>query len=326
MLLHQFPSPVLCFFFFHLLQQTRTLKPPVVDIDVSAHCRLTREEVPGSLGTAFVLIANNDGPLSVLATINLSAKNAVVSMQGEELERGPDVELSQLKCICPRRKRKVKEDDLSSCCGWWCPFSLHSWKILLRVTFLDPTKSLKWSFKAHLSFDSSPKGVDTSFLYTVPIKNGVVSQGNCCGTHMGESDSLFMLNRVFTFGNKQGLQSRYAYDFSTDNGTEVFAARGGTVLSAVDHNYTNGEEPNKLVIAHDDESVALYGHLAQNGTLVKVCLFSVSISFSRLYVAGWGSCERRTIDCVDWEQWFELWTTSPLSCGRVHRQFRMGRS
>src|SRR5688572_26798968 len=101
------------------------------EIDVGMRCRLAREEVPLSNGAAFVLVATNDWPMRVRTVLSVTAKNAIVSRGGEELERGAEVQLDGLVFACPKRHKTI----------------------LVRIEYLDPTQKLGITFKAHLSFD-----------------------------------------------------------------------------------------------------------------------------------------------------------------------------
>ncbi len=70
-------------------------------------------------------------------------------------------------------------------------------------------------------------------------------------------------------------QSRYAIDFKIPIGDTIAAARGGRVVSAIEH-YTErgGQEfrnkANQVVIYHDDGTLAFYVHLDKDGALVEV--------------------------------------------------------
>ena len=72
-----------------------------------------------------------------------------------------------------------------------------------------------------------------------------------------------------------GLET-YTVDFNMRVGTEVHAARGGTVVMLVEHNDKGcwergcGRYANYLVILHDDGSTGEYYHLAKDGVLVEV--------------------------------------------------------
>ena len=93
--------------------------------------------------------------------------------------------------------------------------------------------------------------------YVLPYEAGStyqVSQGNCTD-----------------FSHITGTPDQYAYDFVMPIGTILIASRGGTVTRVVDRFEDNtgvpGEE-NVVGITHDDDSQALYFHLAENGAMV----------------------------------------------------------
>ena len=93
--------------------------------------------------------------------------------------------------------------------------------------------------------------------YVLPYEAGTssfVSQGNCTdGSH------------------RTGTPDQYAYDFLMPIGTLLIASRAGTVTRVLDSFADNtgipGEE-NVVGITHSDGSVALYFHLAENGSMV----------------------------------------------------------
>lgn len=65
----------------------------------------------------------------------------------------------------------------------------------------------------------------------------------------------------------------YAFDFKMPIGTEVVAARGGTVM-AVEQRYEDGNrkpgQENVVVLRHEDGTYGRYYHLTRNGSLVAV--------------------------------------------------------
>lgn len=91
--------------------------------------------------------------------------------------------------------------------------------------------------------------------YKLPYKVGetfFVNQGNNSG-----------------FGHSEFW--KYGYDFTMKIGTEVYAARSGTVLFANDGAQDgDSNRTNLVVIEHGDKTVALYSHLTRNGVLVNV--------------------------------------------------------
>ncbi len=102
-----------------------------------------------------------------------------------------------------------------------------------------------------------PYPAEASSPYVLPYEAGTssfVSQGNCTnGSH------------------RTGTPDQYAYDFLMPIGTPLIASRAGTVTRVLDTFADNtgvpGEE-NVVGITHDDGSVALYFHLAENGSMV----------------------------------------------------------
>ncbi|MBP6748316.1 MAG: M23 family metallopeptidase [Xanthomonadaceae bacterium] len=72
-------------------------------------------------------------------------------------------------------------------------------------------------------------------------------------------------------------QNRYAVDFAADIGTQVLAARPGTVMQVeadFDRSGLNAEKyagrANFVRIVHDDGTMALYAHLDVDGVLVRI--------------------------------------------------------
>lgn len=69
-------------------------------------------------------------------------------------------------------------------------------------------------------------------------------------------------------------KSRYAIDFQLNIGEFVYAARGGIVVKAIDWFTKKGgpelrNSANRIVILHDDGTLATYAHLDYKGVLVK---------------------------------------------------------
>ena len=73
------------------------------------------------------------------------------------------------------------------------------------------------------------------------------------------------------------LQNRHAVDFAADIGTQVVAARAGTVMD-IETNFeragldteNDAGRANFVRIVHDDGTMALYAHLKSEGVLVRV--------------------------------------------------------
>ena len=100
---------------------------------------------------------------------------------------------------------------------------------------------------------------DTTYLYRLPFRKGKkyeLSQGwNGKSSHRSES-------------------SRYALDFQLNVGEPVFAAREGVVVKAIDWFTKRGgselrNAANRIVILHNDGTIASYAHLDYRGVLVR---------------------------------------------------------
>ncbi len=91
--------------------------------------------------------------------------------------------------------------------------------------------------------------------YVLPYNPGeayFISQGNCAvGSHRGAA--------------------RYAYDFAMPRGTEILAARAGTVVAVDDSRPDDTglfRDDNAVVVEQDDGTLAAYVHIRQGGALV----------------------------------------------------------
>lgn len=105
----------------------------------------------------------------------------------------------------------------------------------------------------------------SEYVLPYPIGKGYsVWQGNC-GRFTHVQSTLYN-------GIDMG-DNRYAYDFLTPIGSEVVAARSGTIFSAKgSHKYVGNDitQQNFILITHDDGTGAYYGHLTHEGVLVEV--------------------------------------------------------
>lgn len=92
--------------------------------------------------------------------------------------------------------------------------------------------------------------------YTLPWKPG---------------DSYFCFQGNDSFLSHSG-RSQYAWDFLMPEGTEVLAAREGTVTVVKDTNEGRGEDKanNEIFINHGDETASRYAHIKKGGAKVKV--------------------------------------------------------
>lgn len=100
---------------------------------------------------------------------------------------------------------------------------------------------------------------DDSYLYRLPY---------------GEKDTPYVVQGFNGGYSHQGF-SRYAVDFAMPDGTEIYAAREGTVVD-VEYRHNKGGASrryaayaNFIVIEHSDGTTGEYYHLQQNGVFVR---------------------------------------------------------
>lgn len=102
---------------------------------------------------------------------------------------------------------------------------------------------------------------DDRYRYNLPFPEGeqhMLTQGN---------DTPHTHNSII---------SKYAYDFSMPTGSYVAATRGGVVGVIVERYTTGGNKlalmrkSNRILVCHDDGSVAAYAHLKYRGAVVEV--------------------------------------------------------
>lgn len=209
-----------------------------MEVDGDVFGRLLREKVhfarepfPGN-PAFFVFACSNDLPLPVHVHVTVTGRNLAVHQRGMVQDELVD-EGKDFVCQDFVAAKKQK-------------------KILFRFGRQDPSGKLVFSYAAKVNFGGRTEDVDKEVLYEIPVKEGGVSQGPCEGSHAW---------------NKQSV---YAYDFDVPIGTVVHAARGGIVfLVNVIHDTNDPREANRILIAHEDGSVGVYGHLQQQGALVK---------------------------------------------------------
>ena len=101
---------------------------------------------------------------------------------------------------------------------------------------------------------------DDNYLYRLPYASG----------------SSYRVSQGFNTRRTHKDRSQYAVDFAMDEGTKIYAARGGVVVKTKSDSNIGGyaeefaKHGNFVTIAHDDGTLGTYYHLKQNGVLVKV--------------------------------------------------------
>lgn len=119
--------------------------------------------------------------------------------------------------------------------------------------------------KQMLSFNfilGNPEAVhDDTYRYNLPYPSGssyMLTQGN--NTDYSHSGPI----------------AKYAYDFAMPEGSFVSAARSGVVGFVLDHFEIGGnnknlkDKSNRVLVCHNDGTVAVYAHLQHKGALVEI--------------------------------------------------------
>ncbi len=101
---------------------------------------------------------------------------------------------------------------------------------------------------------------DASHLYHMPYAKG----------------TSFQVTQAFPDKMTHGdATNRHAIDFAMPEGTPVYAARAGTVITTEYANFSGGTDPsdlskaNTVRIAHDDGTIGVYAHLSWNAIRVR---------------------------------------------------------
>lgn len=132
-------------------------------------------------------------------------------------------------------------------------------KVLTKLLIDDFTKSysFKFGYKAYIG-NIGLVQYDTNFIYHLPF-----TRGNSYKLHQGYNGSF-------------SHQNENAIDFTMPIGSEVVAARAGTVIQVVDNNNENClnkscmDFNNYITILHEDGTYAKYVHLDYKGAKVKI--------------------------------------------------------
>jgi hypothetical protein len=122
--------------------------------------------------------------------------------------------------------------------------------VLPIITFAQQKKYIK-------NLQNGIEKEDTSYVYWLPYK---------------ENTKQLMVQGYYT---KHSHKTLIANDFKMKMETIICAARGGIVTNIMDESNIGGLKDkenhwNYIVIQHKDSSEALYGHLQQQGAIVKI--------------------------------------------------------
>ncbi|PJZ69900.1 hypothetical protein CH373_13385 [Leptospira perolatii] len=131
-------------------------------------------------------------------------------------------------------------------------------KKVAEIGPIDSGQPWKFSIRSIASFGKLDSVHEDSYIYTLPYHGkSWIGQGyDGKQAHTGDS--------------------KYSLDFVLQEGTPIFAARDGLVVSLQDQYSQGGFDPkliekaNYVLISHSDGTIAMYGHLQKSGVLVSV--------------------------------------------------------
>lgn len=124
--------------------------------------------------------------------------------------------------------------------------------VLIKLEAVRPGRPVDARPAVMIDLGSAATRPDVEYLYAVPF-GGLTPRRIIQGYNGSDTHQLGM---------------RYALDIAMPQGTPILAARGGTVLYIQDGFTEGGRDPdllelaNLVVVAHDDGSMATYGHLS----------------------------------------------------------------
>jgi murein DD-endopeptidase MepM/ murein hydrolase activator NlpD len=121
----------------------------------------------------------------------------------------------------------------------------------------EPARSYKFSYNYKLAMGDVTKSADKTYAYDLPFQKG-------------KSFKLFQgYNGIFSHQGEKSL------DFTMPEGTEILAAREGTVVEVIQNNSMSCPRQecekynNYVTILHPDGSFSRYVHIKQNGSMFK---------------------------------------------------------
>ena len=161
-----------------------------------------------------------------------------------------------------------------------CPMTLSVSSETLDTTFTTylPNKKEHLLFRWPNPQDNILRKIEQSFSYdfTLGDPNAVHDDRYEYNLPFPEGKS-----HVLSQGNKTDYThntsiSNYAFDFAMPEGSYVAAARGGIVGYVEENNSKSGEDinlikkSNRIIVCHDDGTIAVYAHLKKNGAIVEI--------------------------------------------------------
>ena len=127
-----------------------------------------------------------------------------------------------------------------------------------------------------ISANGRPPAIEYEFQYVIGDPESVHRPETAYRAPFAISSDYRITQAYPDVNTHNTLDSFYAVDFAMPIGTDIFAARAGTVFKIAADNYTSGLDPardgpsaNVVQILHDDGTYAVYAHLNWNSIRVR---------------------------------------------------------
>lgn len=130
--------------------------------------------------------------------------------------------------------------------------------LIAKLVPIKAVAGYSFSYSNSYNFGNSlQKNFDEDYIYSLPYQTG-------------KTQKIFQ-----GYNGNFSHQNEFSLDFDLKTGSEIVAAREGTVITMVSTNNQNctdiscAKYNNKIVIMHSDGTFADYAHLKYNGAVVK---------------------------------------------------------
>ena len=131
---------------------------------------------------------------------------------------------------------------------------------MMHLSIIEKSKKSDFSISYGTMLGSLVTSYNKKYVYALPYKRG----------------KTYLLTQGFNGKATHNGNSAYALDFSMAVGSHVHAMREGIVTGIESKNNEHGfsikfaSKANYIIIQHEDGTMAMYGHLKQNGVKVKL--------------------------------------------------------
>ncbi|MDJ0907649.1 MAG: M23 family metallopeptidase [Woeseiaceae bacterium] len=146
----------------------------------------------------------------------------------------------------------------------------------LELNWVVPARSSETLLELPISSNGRPPAVEYDYQYVIGDPNAAHRPDTAYRAPFAIASDYRITQAYPDVNTHNTLDSFYAVDFAMPIGTDIFAAREGTVFKIAATNFTSGLDPqrdgpsaNVVQILHDDGTYAVYAHLHTNSIRVR---------------------------------------------------------